>query len=136
MLSMLTGLPGWIKIAGAAVFALAIVSYVGFSLKMLVDGAKEKERLAHNLAVYEQLAKNREKRLVEVRAQLETERLSREKALEDFERARKKVSDLEAKLEGHDLEKIAVAKPGLLERRVQAGTAEVFGEFESLSRRP
>jgi hypothetical protein len=38
------------------------------------------------------------------------------------------------KLQQHDLSRLSVRKPGLIERRINDGTAQVFDELEALSR--
>lgn len=38
------------------------------------------------------------------------------------------------KLQQHDLSRLSVRKPGLIERRINDGTAKVFDELEALSR--
>jgi len=44
--------------------------------------------------------------------------------------ARQEVDDLNEKLRKHDLAALAKAKPGLIERRINRGTAGVLGMFE------
>lgn len=36
-------------------------------------------------------------------------------------------------LSKHDLEALSLAKPGLIERRINSGTADIFGMFESVT---
>lgn len=43
--------------------------------------------------------------------------------------AQNEVEDLNEKLRKHDIAKLAKAKPGLVERRINRGTADVFGMF-------
>ena len=44
--------------------------------------------------------------------------------------------ELLGKLQRHDLSRLSVQKPGLIERRINDGTAQVFDDLEELSRPP
>jgi chromosome segregation ATPase len=44
--------------------------------------------------------------------------------------------ELLGKLQRHDLSRLSVRKPGLIEKRINDGTAQVFDDLEALSRPP
>ena len=44
--------------------------------------------------------------------------------------------ELLGKLQRHDLSRLSVQKPGLIEKRINDGTAQVFDDLEALSRPP
>lgn len=53
--------------------------------------------------------------------------------LKDVEGLRKESQDLRDKLIEHDLKELAIRKPGLIERRINDGTQEVFDELNEIT---
>lgn len=52
----------------------------------------------------------------------------------DLQKAEAYKDELTAKLQKHDLSRLSVQKPGLIEKRINNGTSKVFDELEALSR--
>jgi len=44
--------------------------------------------------------------------------------------------ELISKLQRHDLSRLSLRKPGLIEKRINDGTSQVFDDLEKLSRPP
>lgn len=55
---------------------------------------------------------------------------------ENLQAAEEYKDSLIQKLQQHDLSRLSVRKPGLIERRINDGTAQVFDDLEALSRPP
>ena len=54
----------------------------------------------------------------------------------DLQAAENYKDSLIQKLQQHDLSRLSALKPGLIEKRINDGTAQVFDELEELSRPP
>lgn len=71
---------------------------------------------------------------------LETRRESDQETIlrlsNDFNKAREEVADLRETFSRHDLENLSLNKPGLIERIINKGTAEVGRELEELTAIP
>lgn len=53
---------------------------------------------------------------------------------DDLQAAEAYKDELTAKLQRHDLSRLSVQRPGLIEKRINDGTSQVFDELEALSR--
>ena len=54
----------------------------------------------------------------------------------ELQEAESGLDEIRSKLSSHDLTKLVLAKPGLIETRINNGTSEAFRLFESDTARP
>lgn len=120
-----------IKMMAFGLAALAILSVVGVGYTHYRNVLAERESA---LAERDQLAianAGLEASRDAFRQQAESARRAMDDLTATAAEARIEVDNLNEKLRKHDLEKLAKAKPGLVERRINRGTAGVLGMFES-----
>lgn len=131
---MLTTLKSYlVKGAIAAILSAAVG---GGAYTYFTYTQKKIQELSGQVAAYEINIRQCEGTLENVRA--DKERIEQETA--DLQvRVQDAVTyqnDLIRKLQRHDLTRLTLEKPGLIETRVNNGTKEIFEELESISRDP
>ena len=97
------------------------------------DTQKRISTLQQNNAKLEVAVQSKETALNEMTANFEKQsRLNKELSgkLEDSE---KDQDDLRSKLQKHDLTRLSIGKPGMMEKRINDDTKKLFSDFESIT---
>ena len=122
---------------------MIVIAVAGYGYHTIVVNQKEAKiaRLEANAVTLKENAARLE-------AAFDVEKLAREKAEKNLQTQLKAVSELSAKnnemqaemddylsiFKRHDLTRLARAKPGLIEPRINNGTAQVFRDIEEVSK--
>jgi len=120
-----------IKLALLGLGALAVVTAIGFGYMHYRNVLSERDAA---LAARDQLTiANAElsQGLESYKAQAEAASQAMSEMADTANAANDEVERLNALFREHDLETLAKKKPGLIERRINRGTARVFGMFET-----
>ena len=116
------------------ILIIGIVGAIGFGAKYYYDTTQNKIAvLQDNNAKLELVAETNQStinRLQEDNAKMN--KLSKE-LQSDLAEANKYKDELIEKLQKHDLTRLSLKKPGLIEKRINNGTKELFESFESLT---
>ena len=116
------------------ILIIGIVGAIGFGAKYYYDTTQNKIAvLQDNNAKLELVAETNQStinRLQEDNAKMNE--LSKE-LQSDLAEANKYKDELIEKLQKHDLTRLSLKKPGLIEKRINNGTKELFESFESLT---
>ena len=116
------------------ILIIGIVGAIGFGAKYYYDTTQNKIAvLQDNNAKLELVAETNQStinRLQEDNAKMNE--LSKE-LQSDLAVANKYKDELIEKLQKHDLTRLSLKKPGLIEKRINNGTKELFESFESLT---
>ena len=116
------------------ILIIGIVGAIGFGAKYYYDTTQNKIAvLQDNNAKLELVAETNQStinRLQEDNAKMNE--LSKE-LQSDLAEATKYKDELIEKLQKHDLTRLSLKKPGLIEKRINNGTKELFESFESLT---
>ena len=116
------------------ILIIGIVGAIGFGAKYYYDTTQNKIAvLQDNNAKLELVAETNQNtinKLQEDNAKMNE--LSKELQL-DLAEANKYKDELIEKLQKHDLTRLSLKKPGLIEKRINNGTKELFESFESLT---
>lgn len=124
--------------------ALAIVIAVGLPIYMHFKDDQRKELLISqqteaialhvaNEVAFRQTIKNNENRIRNLEVAMIESEARREVADEKLEIAREQGQYMKNVFADHKFGKLLAAKPGLITKRMQAKTAEVFNEFEDVA---
>ena len=116
------------------ILIIGIVGAIGFGAKYYYDTTQNKIAvLQDNNAKLELVAETNQStinRLQEDNAKMNE--ISKE-LQSDLAEANKYKDELIEKLQKHDLTRLSLKKPGLIEKRINNGTKELFESFESLT---
>ena len=116
------------------ILILGIVGAIGFGAKYYYDTTQNKIAvLQDSNAKLELVAETNQatiNKLQEDNAKIN--KLSKELQM-DLAEATKYKDELIEKLQKHDLTRLSLKKPGLIEKRINNGTKELFESFESLT---
>ena len=122
-----------IKIYGLIVI-LVVLSGVGYGAISYYNDTQERlATLRDNNAKLEVANKSKEEALKTIQSNVEkTNKLNKELQgrLQDAEVYQ---DDLRKKLQKHDLTRLSEKKPGLVEKKINEGTQELFNDFESIT---
>ena len=113
---------------------LAFMASAAYGAKYYYDTTQNKiDQLQKNNATLEVAARSKDLVIEEMTANTkELELLNSELAL-DLQAAYDYTDSLRSVLQDHDLTRLSLQKPGLIERRVNDGTNNIIGELESLT---
>ena len=116
------------------ILILGIVGAIGFGAKYYYDTTQNKIAvLQDSNAKLELVAETNQNTINQLQADNEKmNKLSGELQLELAE-ATKYKDELINKLQKHDLTRLSLKKPGLIEKRINNGTKKLFESFESLT---
>ena len=131
---MLTTLKSYlVRLAIASLFSAAIG---GSAYAYFTYTQKKIQELSAQVSAYEINIRQCEETIENVKA--DKERIERETVFLQtrIDQAEVYQNDLIRKLQRHDLTRLTLEKPGLIETRVNNGTKEIFEELESISRDP
>jgi len=96
----------------------------------------EIETLTANNAVLTQVAEENAETVRLLREDVEQERVAVSDLQAALEKSEEKRTELITIFRKHDLTRLATAKPGLIERRINDGTEKAFADLESITTRP
>lgn len=116
------------------ILVIGIVGAIGFGAKYYYDTTQNKIAILQDSnAKLELVAETNQNTINQLQADNEKmNKLSSELQLELAE-ATKYKDELINKLQKHDLTRLSLKKPGLIEKRINDGTKELFESFESLT---
>lgn len=117
------------------------VIYVGLFVATVGSGAyfyyKDTQdtiqRLTSNLASYKIALETAQASLNTVKEEMERQQEANGELQVNLQKSEARLGELRSKFSEHDLTKLAIAKPGLIERRINNGTEKVFDELEALT---
>lgn len=89
--------------------------------------------LAQNNAILEVAARSKDLVIEEMTANTKELELLNSELVLDLQAAYDYTDSLRSVLQDHDLTRLSLQKPGLIERRVNDGTNNILGELESLT---
>tara|TARA_Y100000356_G_scaffold60971_1_gene49568 strand:+ start:560 stop:949 length:390 start_codon:yes stop_codon:yes gene_type:complete len=116
------------------ILVIGIVGAIGFGAKYYYDTTQNKIAILQDSnAKLELVAETNQNTINQLQADNEKmNKLSSELKLELAE-ATKYKDELINKLQKHDLTRLSLKKPGLIEKRINNGTKKLFESFESLT---
>ena len=116
------------------ILILGIVGAIGFGAKYYYDTTQNKIAvLQDSNAKLELVAETNQATINKLREDNEKiNKLSKELQM-DLAEATKYKDELIEKLQKHDLTRLSLKKPGLIEKRINNGTKKLFESFESLT---
>ena len=116
------------------ILILGIVGAIGFGAKYYYDTTQNKIAvLQDSNAKLELVAETNQATINKLREDNEKiNKLSKELQM-DLAEANKYKDELIEKLQKHDLTRLSLKKPGLIEKRINNGTKKLFESFESLT---
>ena len=116
------------------ILVIGIVGAIGFGAKYYYDTTQNKIAILQDSnAKLELVAETNQNTINQLQADNEKmNKLSSELQLE-LEEATKYKDELINKLQKHDLTRLSLKKPGLIEKRINNGTKKLFESFESLT---
>jgi len=116
------------------ILILGIVGAIGFGAKYYYDTTQNKIAvLQDSNAKLELVAETNQATINKLREDnAKINELSKELQM-DLAEATKYKDELIEKLQKHDLTRLSLKKPGLIEKRINNGTKELFESFESLT---
>ena len=118
----------------ALIVVLVVLSGVGYGAISYYNDTQERlATLRDNNAKLEVANKSKEEALKTIQSNAEkTNKLNKELQgkLQDAEVYQ---DDLRRKLQKHDLTRLSEKKPGLVEKKINEGTQELFNDFESIT---
>ena len=118
----------------ALIIVLVVLSGVGYGALSYYNDTQERlATLRDNNAKLEVANKSKEEALKTIQSNVEkTNKLNKELQgrLQDAEVYQ---DDLRKKLQKHDLTRLSEKKPGLVEKKINEGTQELFNDFESIT---
>lgn len=116
------------------ILVIGIVGAIGFGAKYYYDTTQNKIAILQDSnAKLELVAETNQNTINQLQADNEKmSKLSSELQLELAE-ATKYKDELINKLQKHDLTRLSLKKPGLIEKRINNGTKKLFESFESLT---
>jgi multidrug resistance efflux pump len=137
------GMALW-ALLGVGILALGAVSIVGTVVWNHFDNIATLERTVReqgtaiakheaNAAQYKATIESRDRQIDNLREANATVQKHRDEADRKFAEARAQAEYVKRIFADHDFEKLAKAKPGLISKRMQRGTANVFSEIEDVA---
>lgn len=119
------------------IILVSLVATVGSGAWWYVSSTSaEIETLTANNAVLESIAVENRETVRRLRQDVVQEMRAVEQLRAALEKSEEKRAGLIKIFRKHDLTRLATAKPGLIEKRINDGTEEAFADLESLTARP
>ena len=97
------------------------------------DTQKRISALQQNNAKLEVAVQSKEAALNEMTANFEKQARLNKELSGKLEDAEKDQDDLRSKLQKHDLTRLSIGKPGMMEKRINDDTKKLFSDFESIT---
>ena len=97
------------------------------------DTQKRISTLQQNNAKLEVAVQSNEAALNEMTANFEKQARLNKELSGKLEDAEKYQDDLRSKLQKHDLTRLSIGKPGMMEKRINDDTKKLFSDFESIT---
>ena len=97
------------------------------------DTQKRISALQQNNAKLEVAVQSKEAALNEMTANFEKQTRLNKELSGKLEDAEKDQDDLRSKLQKHDLTRLSIGKPGMMEKRINDDTKKLFSDFESIT---
>ena len=97
------------------------------------DTQKRISALQQNNAKLEVAVESKEAALNEMTANFEKQTRLNKELSGKLEDAEKYQDDLRSKLQKHDLTRLSIGKPGMMEKRINDDTKKLFSDFESIT---
>ena len=97
------------------------------------DTQKRISTLQQNNAKLEVAVQSKEAALNEMTANFEKQATLNKELTGKLEDAEKDQDDLRSKLQKHDLTRLSIGKPGMMEKRINDDTKKLFSDFESIT---
>tara|TARA_Y100000593_G_scaffold92659_1_gene185008 strand:- start:1014 stop:1385 length:372 start_codon:yes stop_codon:yes gene_type:complete len=97
------------------------------------DTQKRISTLQQNNAKLEVAVQSKEAALNEMTANFEKQSRLNKELTGKLEDAEKDQDDLRSKLQKHDLTRLSIGKPGMMEKRINDDTKKLFSDFESIT---
>ena len=97
------------------------------------DTQKRISTLQQNNAKLEVAVQSKEDALNEMTANFEKQARLNKELSGKLEDAEKYQDDLRSKLHKHDLTRLSIGKPGMMEKRINDDTKKLFSDFESIT---
>ena len=97
------------------------------------DTQKRISTLQQNNAKLEVAVQSKETALNEMTANFEKQSRLNKELSGKLEDAEKDQDDLRSKLQKHDLTRLSIGKPGMMEKRINDDTKKLFSDFESIT---
>lgn len=97
------------------------------------DTQKRISTLQQNNAKLEVAVQSKETALNEMTANFEKQARLNKELSGKLEDAEKDQDDLRSKLQKHDLTRLSIGKPGMMEKRINDDTKKLFSDFESIT---
>jgi len=97
------------------------------------DTQKRISTLQQNNAKLEVAVESKEAALNEMTANFEKQTRLNKELSGKLEDAEKDQDDLRSKLQKHDLTRLSIGKPGMMEKRINDDTKKLFSDFESIT---
>ena len=97
------------------------------------DTQKRISTLQQNNAKLEVAVQSKEAALNEMTANFEKQSRLNKELSGKLEDAEKYQDDLRSKLQKHDLTRLSIGKPGMMEKRINDDTKKLFSDFESIT---
>ena len=116
------------------ILVIGIVGAIGFGAKYYYDTTQNKIAvLQENNAKLEIVAETNQNTINRLQEDNEKMNELTSKLQVDLQEATKYKDELINKLQKHDLTRLSLKKPGLIEKRINNGTKKLFESFESLT---
>ena len=114
---------------------IAVVGAMGATVGLLYyrDTQKRISALQQNNAKLEVAVQSKEAALNEMTANFEKQTRLNKELSGKLEDAEKDQDDLRSKLQKHDLTRLSIGKPGMMEKRINDDTKKLFSDFESIT---
>ena len=97
------------------------------------DTQKRISTLQQNNAKLEVAVQSKETALNEMTANFEKQSRLNKELSGKLEDAEKDQDDLRSKLQKHDLTRLSIGKPGMMEKRINDDTKKLFSDFEAIT---
>ena len=97
------------------------------------DTQKRISTLQQNNAKLEVAVQSKETALNEMTANFEKQSRLNKELSGKLDDAEKDQDDLRSKLQKHDLTRLSIGKPGMMEKRINDDTKKLFSDFESIT---
>ena len=114
---------------------IAVVGSMVATVGLLYYRATQKRisPLQQNNAKLEVAVQSKEAALNEMTANFEKQARLNKELSGKLEDAEKDQDDLRSKLQKHDLTRLSIGKPGMMEKRINDDTKKLFSDFESIT---
>ena len=114
---------------------IAVVGSMAVTVGLLYyrDTQKRISALQQNNAKLEVAVQSKEDALNEMTANFEKQARLNKELSGKLEDAEKYQDDLRSKLQKHDLTRLSIGKPGMMEKRINDDTKKLFSDFESIT---